>query len=593
MLVLNGLTVGGLPASLDTHIVRFNMTRIYFHILFHFSLYYFTLSLLFLDMAAASSLLSEDHFLCSICLDVFAEPVTVPCGHNFCKSCITELWDANGQCKCPMCDKSFDRRPALYVNTFVSEIVSQFRLSVQNQNNSSSEEHYVNTGDVPCDLCAETKRDALKSCLVCLASYCETHLEPHRRVAGLRRHKLIDPVENLEGRVCTKHERPLEMFCKTDQMCVCQFCTESDHKLHHVVPLEEEYDGRMAELGATEAEVRQMIQERRLKIEQIEQSVKLSREDADRRTAESVQAFAALIQSVQRSLAERIDTIQEEQKTTEAQAEGFVRELEEEILKLTKRSAELQQLSRSGDHLQFLRSFPSLNPAPPTKDWTEVRVHPSPERPIRRALAQLEETLSKETERLCVHAELKRAQQYAVDVTLDPETANPHLILSDDGKQVSHGDVRRNLPDSETRFSCLSVLGKQRFSSGRFYYEVQVTGKTNWILGVARESISRAGNITWTPANGFWCVRLMNETGYEVAGSSAHLSLKSKPQKVGVFVDYEEGLVSFYETDASALIHSFTGCNFTEKLYPYFSPCHNCDGKNSSPLIICSLGNTE
>ncbi|XP_030295326.1 E3 ubiquitin-protein ligase TRIM21-like [Sparus aurata] len=544
-------------------------------------------------MATASSLLSEDHFLCSICLDVFTEPVTVPCGHNFCRNCITEHWDSNVQCKCPMCFKSFDRRPALYVNTFISEIVSQFKLSVQNKNNSSSEEQYANTGDVLCDVCTETRRSALKSCLVCLASYCETHLEPHRRIAGLRRHKLIDPVENLEGRLCTKHQRPLEMFCKTDQVCVCQFCTESDHKLHHIVPLEEEHDRRKAELGQKEAEVQQMIRERRLKIEQMERSVKLSREDADRETAESVQVFTALIQSVQRSLDERIDTIQQEQKTTEEQAEGFIKELEEEILKLTKRSSELEQLSRSGDHLQFLQSFPSLNTAPPTRDWTEVGVQSSCERPIRRALAQLEETLSKEIERLCVRAELKRVQQYAVDVTLDPETANPYLILSDDGRQVSHGDVRQNLPDSQKRFSCSSVLGKQSFSSGRFYYEVQVTGKTNWILGVGRESISRTGNITWTPASGFWCVRLANETGYEAAGSSVHLSLTSRPQKVGVFVDYEEGLVSFYEIDASALIYSFTGCNFTEKLYPYFSPCHNCNGKNASPLIICSLNNTE
>ncbi|XP_073337234.1 E3 ubiquitin-protein ligase TRIM21-like [Pagrus major] len=544
-------------------------------------------------MAAASSLLSEDYFLCAICLDVFTEPVTVPCGHNFCKNCITEHWNINVQCKCPMCDKSFDRRPVLYVNTFISEIVSQFRLSVQNKSNCSSEEQHANTGDVLCDVCSKTKLKALKSCLVCLASYCETHLEPHHRITGLRRHKLIDPVENLEGRVCTKHERPLELFCKTDQMCVCQFCTESDHKLHHIIPLIEECDGRKAELGKTEAEVQQMIQERRLKIEQIKQSVKLSKEDADRETADSVQVFTALIQSVQRSLAERIEMIQEKQKTTEEQAEGFVKELEEEILKLTKRIAELEQLSHNDDHLQFLQSFPSLNTVPPTKDWTEFRVHSSHERPIRSTMAQLEETLSQEIERQCVHVELKRVQQYAVDVTLDPETANHYLILSDDGKQVNHGDVRQNLPDSQKRFLCSSVLGKQSFSSGRFYYEVQVKGKTNWILGVGRESISRTGDITWTPANGFWCVRLANENGYEVAGSSVHLSLKSKPQKVGVFVDYEEGLVSFYEIDAAALIYSFTDCNFTEKLYPYFSPCHNCDGKNSSPLIICSINHTE
>ncbi|KAM8740197.1 E3 ubiquitin-protein ligase TRIM21-like [Acanthopagrus schlegelii] len=533
-------------------------------------------------MAAASSLLSEDHFLCSICLDVFTEPVTVPCGHNFCKSCITEHWDISVRCECPMCKKQFCSRPELHVNTVVSEMAAGVK-----ELSGGSERPGAQPGDVPCDVCAETKRDALKSCLVCLASYCETHLEPHRRVAGLRRHKLIDPVQNLEGRVCTKHERPLEMFCKTDRMCVCQVCAVTDHKPHHVVPLEEEYDGRMAELGETEAEVQQMIQERRLKIEQIERSVKLSREDADRRTAESVQVFAALIQSVQRSLAEHIDTIQEEQKTTEEQAEGFVRELEEEILKLTKRNAELQQLSRSGDHLQFLRSFPSLNPAPPTKDWKKIRVHSSCGRTAWKAAAQLEETLSKELKKLCADAELKRVRRYAVDVTLDPDTANPYLILSDDGKRVKCGDVRKNVPDNAGRFSSCAVLGKQSFSSGRFYYEVQVKGKTKWDLGVAGESVSRKGENTLCPENGYWAIWLRNENEYRaLAGPSVRLLLKSKPKRVGVFVDYEEGLVFFYDVDAAEPIFSFTGCNFTGKLYPYFSPCPSDGGKNSRSLVL-------
>ncbi|KAI3370724.1 hypothetical protein L3Q82_007103 [Scortum barcoo] len=108
--------------------------------------------------------------------------------------------------------------------------------------------------------------------LVCLASYCETHLEPHLTASRLKRHQLVEPVENLEGRMCTKHDKLLELFCKTDQMCVCMLCTVSDHKTHDVVPLKEEYEGKKAELGKTEAEIQQMIQKRRLKIEEIKQS---------------------------------------------------------------------------------------------------------------------------------------------------------------------------------------------------------------------------------------------------------------------------------------------------------------------------------
>uniref|UniRef100_A0A667ZVN4 Bloodthirsty-related gene family, member 2 n=1 Tax=Myripristis murdjan TaxID=586833 RepID=A0A667ZVN4_9TELE len=437
-------------------------------------------------MSAASCLLSEDQFLCSICLDVFTDPVTTPCGHNFCKTCITQHWDINIPYQCPMCKEVFYRRPELRINTFISEMAAQFRKSSQKKASSRS-----------------------------------------------------------------------------DQRC----------------------------LGKTEAEIQQMIQKRRVKIQEIKRSVELSREDAEREIADSVRVFTSLMQSVERGQAELIDMIEEKQKTTEQQAEGFIKELQQEISELMRRSTEVEQLSHTEDHLHLLQSFPSLSAPPHTKNWTEVRVHRSSYvGSVRRAVAQLEETLSKEMKKL-LEAELKTVQQFEVDVTLDPDTAHPHLILSDDGKQVNHGDVKKNLPDNPERFSrCTCVLGKQSFSSGRFYYEVQVKGKTDWDLGVGRESINRKGKITLNPKNGYWTISLRNENEHKAnAGPGVRLSLKSQPQKVGVFVDYEEGLVSFYDVDAAALIYSYSSCSFTEKLHPFFSACFNDGGKNSAPLIICPL----
>ncbi|XP_054483022.1 E3 ubiquitin-protein ligase TRIM21-like [Anoplopoma fimbria] len=543
-------------------------------------------------MSAASCLLTEDQFLCSICLDVFTDPVTIPCGHNFCKTCITKHWDVDVQCQCPNCKKVFNTRPELQINTFISEMAAQFRQSAQQKaRNSSSEQQADKPGEVPCDVCTGTKLKAMKSCLVCLASYCETHLEPHLTMSGLKRHQLIDPVENLEDRMCTEHDKLMELFCKTDQMCVCMLCSLSDHKTHDVVPLKEGYEGKKAEL---EAEIQQMMQKRRLKIQEIKHSVELSEEDADREIADGVQVFTALKESVERSQAELIDTIKEKQRKTEKQAEGFIKELEQEICELKKRSTEVEQLSRSEDHLDILQSFIYLNAALPTKDWTEGNAQPLYEGTVRKALNLLEEMISEQIKNL-VEAELKRVQQSAVDVTLDPDTAHPKLILSDDGKQVKHGDVRKNLPDNPERFNTyVNVLAKQSFSSGRFYYEVQAKGKTEWFLGVVRESINRKGKITVTPQNGYWLTCLRNENEYTAcADPSVRLSLKSQPEKVGVLVDYEEGLVSFYDVDAAALIYSFTGCCFTEKLYPYFSPCLNDGGKNSAPLIISPVNHTE
>nr|XP_033941500.1 probable E3 ubiquitin-protein ligase TRIML1 isoform X3 [Pseudochaenichthys georgianus] len=567
-------------------------------------------------MSATSCLLTEDQCLCSICLDVFTDPVSTPCGHNFCKACISQHWDRNVPSQCPNCKKVFNIKPELRVNTFISEMAAQFRQSAQQKaSSSSSEQHVVKPEEAPCDACTGTRLKALKSCLVCLESYCETHLEPHLTRAGLKKHQLIDPEENLESRMCVKHDKLLELFCKTDQVCVCMLCTVLDHKTHDVVPLKEGYEGKKAELGKTEAETQQMIQKRRLKIQEMNRSVELSKEGADREMADGVQVFTTLKESVERSQAELMDTIKEKQRETEEQAEGFIKELEQEVSELKKRSSEVEQLSRSEDQFHLLQSFTSLNAAPPTKNWTEVRVRPPAyEGTVGRAVTQLEETLRKQMKKLLEvelkrvqqsevelkrvqqsEVELKRVQQSEVEVTLDPDTAHPYLILSDDGKQVKLGDVRKNLPDKPERFDrWVNVLAKQSFSSGRFYYEVQVKGKTQWVLGVARESINRKGIIRLSPQGGYWMIRLRNGNEYKAfADPPVGLSLKSQPQKVGVFVDYEEGLVSFYDVDAAALIYSFPGCYFKEKLYPFFGPSVKDGGKNSAPLIISPVNHTE
>ncbi|XP_029111926.1 pyrin-like [Scleropages formosus] len=191
----------------------------------------------------------------------------------------------------------------------------------------------------------------------------------------------------------------------------------------------------------------------------------------------------------------------------------------------------------------------------------------------------------------------KWLRKAAVDVTLDPVTANPWLILSKDKKQVRHGDTKQNLPDNPQRFSpVVSVLGKQGFSSGRNYWEVQVGDKNKWTLGVARESINRKGKIKLSPNNGYWTIWLRNKNEYKaLAESSVFLNLSVKPQKVGMYVDYEEGQVSFYNVEARSHIYTFTGYRFTEKLCPYFSLGTDDDaddGTSSGPLIITSVSPT-
>ncbi|XP_017541286.1 E3 ubiquitin-protein ligase TRIM39-like isoform X1 [Pygocentrus nattereri] len=539
-------------------------------------------------MASSSSVLSEDQLQCSICLDVFTDPVTTPCGHNFCRVCLKECWDSSSRCKCPLCMEEFFRRPELRVNTFISGLATQFKKSVQVKSSRAPEKRPSKVKKVLCDYCSE---GAVKSCLDCGVSYCETHLMPHKTAVKLKKHKMMDPVENLEDYSCQKHERPLELFCRDDQMYVCQFCTETDHKAHSTVPIEEEGREKKTKLMKTQVEVQQMIQDRLKKTEEIKQSVKLNKKSSEKEKADSVEVFRALLHCIERSQAELLEVMEEKQKAAERQAEEFIKELEQEITELKRRDTELEQLSHTEDHLHLLQVYPSLCSPPPTKNWTDVRINTHLKlETLRRALIQLQEEINKEMENL-PEIKLKRIQQYVVDVTLDPDTAHPSLVMSDDGKQVRDGDTEEKVPDTPERFDeCVSVLGKEGFSSGRFYYEVQVSGKSEWELGVTTKSSNRKGEITLSPENGYWTVWLRNKTRYKALDTRpVLLSLKQAPQKVGVFVDYEEGLVSFYDVEARSHIYSFTGQSFTEKLYPYFSPGLNNEGKNSATLIIMPL----
>ncbi|XP_049339013.1 E3 ubiquitin-protein ligase TRIM39-like isoform X2 [Astyanax mexicanus] len=529
----------------------------------------------------SSGLLSENQFLCSICLDVFTDPVSIPCGHNFCMICIKTCWGDSQQCNCPLCKEIFNKRPELKVNTTLREVVDHFK-----------KKSVLDKPEVLCDVCTEVKQNALKSCLDCGLSFCKPHLEPHT-IAKHKRHKLINPVDNLEDYICQKHERPLELFCRDDQMSVCQFCTETDHKNHNTVPIEE------TQLGKTPPEVPQMIQDRLKKIKEIKHSVEIRKRNTEKEISDSVEVFTALIRSIERSQAELLEVMEEKQKAAERQAEEFIKDLEQEITELKRRDTELEQLSHTEDHLHLLQIYPSLCRPPHTTNWTDISVDPHLSvETVRNTLSQLQKSLNKElskTLKEIEESELKRIQQYAVDVILDPDTAHPYLILSDDGKQVKDGDKKINLPDNPKRFTrYIMILGKEGFSSGRFYYEVLVRGKTAWELGVARESINRKGEIRLDTKNGFWTVFLSNGNDYYAgADTPVSLSLKEKPQKVGVFVDYEEGLVSFYDVEARSHIFSFTGQSFTEKLYPYFNPMPNDRGKNSAPLIISPVSNTE
>ncbi|KAI3376546.1 hypothetical protein L3Q82_017001, partial [Scortum barcoo] len=487
-------------------------------------------------MASPSVILSEVQFQCCICQDVFSEPVSIPCGHSFCFTCITSHWSDSATISCPRCNTVFEGRPELCENAFAKEMSEQIRVRRQNGT--------ITGKFICCDACVGKQTKALKSCLVCLASYCESHLEPHLRVATLKIHKLIEPVATLENRMCKRHQRLLELFCRSDQRCVCVMCTETDHRCHDTVPVERESQEKKAQMKRIEADVQQMILDRLQKVEEIKQSVELSKKNSRRDIVDSVEVFSALFRSMERRQAELVEAIQKKQAEAEQRAERLIMELQLEITELEKKRSEMEQLTHTEDHLHLLQRFPALSSHAPAKACSDVIVHSDTcLGTVRRTVANIKQQLQSVLKKLSFQA----------DVHLDPRTANPWLVISEDGRQVQDGDVEQNLVDIPERFDTAPcVLATRGFTTGRHYWEVDVGDKTAWDLGVAKQSVSRKGVVTLSPEDGYWTICLRKGSEYRAcAGQAELLCVSQRPQIVGVFLDYEEGTVSFYDAETS------------------------------------------
>uniref|UniRef100_A0A3B4UNC9 Bloodthirsty-related gene family, member 2 n=1 Tax=Seriola dumerili TaxID=41447 RepID=A0A3B4UNC9_SERDU len=316
----------------------------------------------------------------------------------------------------------------------------------------------------------------------------------------------------------------------------------------------------------------QMIQERLQKIERLKYSLEVQKSSYLREVRESQKVFSALVNAMEKSHKAVVAAIEERERDEEKRVEMLMKELEQEIQELRKEMNIISTISLSD-----------------LKDWSKVTIETDPCVGVtRRALSDMIDMMKVEVNRLS-KSELKRTEKYTVDVNLSVKTAHPFLFVSDDRKQVRHTDKLQEVPDHPKRFDRVAnVLAKESFGSGRCYWEVEVGEKIEWNLGVVRQSINRKGKFTVCPANGFWTLAL-KAGGQYIANTSpvTLVALEQRPRKVGVFLDYTEGRVSFYCAESGVHIYTFTD-TFTDRLHPFFSPGRMHGGKNAAPLIICS-----
>ncbi|KAJ4948560.1 hypothetical protein JOQ06_020093 [Pogonophryne albipinna] len=538
-------------------------------------------------MSLCGRFLSDEQFLCSICLDVFNNPSSTPCGHSFCLACINRYWDGAMVCVCPLCKKTFMNRPDLQINRTLREITDHETPAVSIPSSSSVTPSLASSIPSHSPLAAITIPSA-------------PHLPPpsYPRSNSRRRFTMSGAANGPNLPVCEIHHRGTMIYCRTDKVCICPECETEEHQGHDTVTLEAEWMETKDRLVVSQQEIQEMIRQRIGKIEEIRKSASELQLVVERETSGSVSLLSDLVLAVKRSQAELLEVMEMSRRAAAHQADAMIRQIELEVEELRRRESNLKELVQSEDHLHCVKTFPILSSPPPAKDWSGVSVtHDLGTGTVYRSLAAQMERFQEELKNIAEKVlepspvrpqpKIRRVQEYTADVILNGNTAHPRLILSEDMKSVRCGDRHQLLPDNPERFDrVVCVLGRESISTGRHYWEVEVGGKTDWDLGVAQQSINRKGKIEVTPSNGYWFLSLRERNKYTFRSEpSIDVQMSLYPQKIGIFVDFEKGQVSFYNVDAKIHIHTFHD-SFTECIFPFFSPCTNKSGKNDGPLTI-------
>ncbi|XP_061550183.1 finTRIM family, member 67 isoform X1 [Phycodurus eques] len=327
-------------------------------------------------MAQAGVVLDKDQFTCSVCLDVLREPVTIPCGHSYCSDCIRNYWDQDdylGVFMCPQCRKNFNPRPALARSTLLADVVDRFKRSGllevpgdgEGQQQHQQQQSLAQADDVECDVCPGRKNKAVSSCLVCLASYCELHVRPHHDSAVFKKHKLVSASKRLQESVCPRHDKLLEVYCRTDKRCICSMCLTDEHKGHDTVMAEVETQLQQRQLAEMKRSSQQSIKQREKETQQLRQAIFSINRSARLAAETSDSVFADLLRCVELKRFEVRELIKAQQKLVESQGEQLLERIHKEIAEQKKREAELDRLALADDHLHFLQSCQALDALPP------------------------------------------------------------------------------------------------------------------------------------------------------------------------------------------------------------------------------------
>ncbi|XP_043917812.1 zinc-binding protein A33-like [Protopterus annectens] len=460
----------------------------------------------------------EEELTCSVCREIFRDPITLQCGHNFCRDCVSRYWKQKRSHACPLC-RELCSVNELKTNHTLSNIAESF-LKDQEQKSKDSREL-----------------------------------------------------------LCNQHNEKLKLFCLEDQEAICVICqTSIKHENHKCRPIQEVAENYKEELRSTlKAFQNNMTNLTRIKEQYGKCLQHISEQEAqtEKEIQDQLGKLHQFLYSEEESL---LADLRKEKEKKMQKMEEDIKKITEDITCLSGAISVTKQELNTDDTL-FLKNIKS----------TRKRATCTISEPLLTPGSLID--TAKYLENLKYHVWKKMLTIIkAVPVTLDPNTASPFLLLSEDLTTISHSPSVMQLPDNQERFNlCACVLGSNGFRYGKHTWEVDVGCKPEWDVGVARDSICRKGKITLSPEKGFWAIALRNgEEYYGCTSRWTPLTLQSKPRKIKVSLDYEKGKLSFY--NAEDMTHIFTFIErFTERLCPYFFQGVNEGDTKSEPLRICPL----